>query len=608
MTLLAALVPGLPLASAALLMFLAQRLPPRATALIGAGSVGAAAVAVALLASLLEGPTTVRLWTWLDVDGFAPGIAFAIDGLTLVMMAVITGVGFFIHLYSVEFMAGDDGYARYFACMNLFVACMLALVMADNLLLLYLGWEGVGMCSYLLIGFWYRDAANGAAARKAFIVTRVGDLFFALGLFLLYTELGTLEIAALVDRAQILWRAGDGLPLLATLLLLGGALGKSAQLPLHSWLPDAMAGPTPVSALIHAATMVTAGVYLIARLHGLFELAPVTLALVAWLGLATALLAAVTALTQSDIKRILAYSTLSQIGYMFVAVGAGAYSVAVFHLVSHAFFKALLFLAAGAVTHCLHHEHNIFRMGGLARRLPLVFAAFLVGTAALSALPLTVGYSSKEAILGALWLEGGAAMLLWLGALAGALLTSIYSFRLLFIAFLGEVGTEPDRQPGWYIALPLAVLLLASLLGGLLQLPLAGVLPAETGHAPWAVALLGTLVPLLGLAVAVGLFTDIDVPLPRLAHWQPTPAWRDFFRGGWGFDGAYARLLVAPFLALAQRLRADPADRFSRAAVWLNRRAHYLIISLQNGQLRRYTGALGIGLALLLAAALGARP
>jgi len=606
MTLLTALVPGLPLASAVLLMLMAQRLSPRSVALLGAGSVGAAALAVALIATTGEIPVTVHLWTWLAVDGFTPGVAFAIDGLTLVMMAVITGVGFFIHLYSVEFMAGDDGYARYFASMNLFVACMLVLVMADNLLLLYLGWEGVGMCSYLLIGFWYRDAANGAAARKAFIVTRIGDLFFALGLFLLYTELGTLEIAALVDRAQILWSRGDGLPLLATLLLLGGALGKSAQLPLHTWLPDAMAGPTPVSAMIQAATMVTAGVYLIARLHGLFELAPATLNLVAWLGLATALLAAVTALTQSDIKRILAYSTLSQIGYMFIAVGAGAYSVAVFHLVSHAFFKALLFLAAGAVTHCLHHEHNIFRMGGLAQRLPLVFAAFLVGTAALSALPLTVGYSSKEAILGALWTEGGSAVLLWLGALGGALLTSIYSFRLLFTAFLGEAHTEPDRQPGWHIALPLLVLLIASVVGGLLHLPLDGVLPEAGHHAPWAIGLIGTLVPLLGLAVAVGLFTSVEVPLPALARWQPAPAARRFFYRGWGFDDGYARVVVTPFLALARRLRLDPADAVTRLVITLNRWAHQLVSSLQNGQLRRYTGALAIGLALLLAAALGA--
>jgi len=480
--------------------------------------------------------------------------------------------------------------------------------MADNLLLLYLGWEGVGMCSYLLIGFWYQDAANGAAARKAFIVTRVGDLLFALGLFLLYTELGTLHIGELVERATLVWQRGDALPLLATLLLLGGALGKSAQLPLHTWLPDAMAGPTPVSALIHAATMVTAGVYLIARLHGLFELAPLTLSLVAWLGLATALLAAVTALAQNDIKRILAYSTLSQIGYMFIAAGAGAYSLAVFHLVSHAFFKALLFLAAGAVTHCLHHEHNIFRMGGLARRLPLPFAAFLIGSAALSALPLTVGYSSKEAILGALWEQGGAGIALWLGALFGALLTSIYSFRLLFTAFLGDVNTEPDRQPEWRMGLPLVVLMLASVFGGLLSLPLDDVLPAQMAHAPWIVALAGTLVPLLGVAVAVGLFTNVEVPLPALLRRQPSPAQRDFVRQGLGFDSLYERVFLNPFLAVAQLLRHDPTDSISRIVVWLNRRAHFLVISVQNGQLRRYTTVLTIGLVLLLAAALGARP
>ena len=352
------LIPILPLCSAVLLMVSAGRMPKTLVTILGAGSVGLAALCVAVVAMkfLADGQVLeLTLWTWMAIDNFSPGIAFYVDGLTIVMMSVITGVGFMIHLYSLEFMADDESLSRYFAYMNLFVGAMLILVMADNLLLLYLGWEGVGVCSYLLVGFWYRDPENGKAARKAFVVTRVGDTAMALGLFLLYTNLGTLDIQAMMVAANSTWQVGDTLPILASALLLGGAVGKSAQLPLHTWLPDAMAGPTPVSALIHAATMVTAGVYLIARTHGLFLLAPATLEVVAWVGLLTLLLAAFTALAQHDIKRILAYSTISQIGYMFLALGVSAFSAGIFHLMTHAFFKALLFLAAGAVIHCLHH-------------------------------------------------------------------------------------------------------------------------------------------------------------------------------------------------------------------------------------------------------------
>ena len=335
----------------------------------------------------------------MKVGQFDPSIAFYFDGLTLVMMSVITGVGFLIHLFSSEFMEHDNSYARYFAYLNMFVAAMLILVLADNLLLMYLGWEGVGTCSYLLVGFWYQHSANGRAARKAFIVTRIGDTAMAIGLLVLFTELGTLNIQDLVAAAQAKWQVGDVMPLLICVLLLAGAAGKSAQLPLHTWLPDAMAGPTPVSALIHAATMVTAGVYLIARTHGLFLLSPDAMTLVAIVGLLTSLMAAFTALAQHDIKRILAYSTISQIGYMFLALGVGAWTAGVFHLMTHAFFKALLFLGSGAIIHCLHHEHDIFKMGGLRSRMPVTFWSFLIGSAALAALPLTSGFFSKDLIL-----------------------------------------------------------------------------------------------------------------------------------------------------------------------------------------------------------------
>ena len=300
------------------------------------------------------------------------------------MILVITFVGFLIHLYSAEYMREDEGYSRFFAYMDLFVGSMLILVLADNLLLLYLGWEGVGLCSYLLIGFWYKDPENGLAGRKAFIVTRVGDVALAAGIFLVYTHFRTLQIQELMQQISIQWKTGSVLATAAALLFLGGALGKSAQVPLQTWLPDAMAGPTPVSALIHAATMVTAGVYLIARMNVLFSMSPLSMTAVAVIGAVTLLLAGCSALVQRDIKRVLAYSTISQIGYMFLALGVGAWSAAIFHFMVHAFFKALLFLGAGVVIAGLEHERDIFRMGGLRRQLPFVFWTFLAGAASLS--------------------------------------------------------------------------------------------------------------------------------------------------------------------------------------------------------------------------------
>src|SRR5690348_10448897 len=342
------------------------------------------------------------------------------------MVLVITFVAFLIHLYSTEYMEGDVGYSRFFAYMNLFVASMVTLVLADNLLLLYLGWEGVGLCSYLLIGFWYTDPANGRAARKAFIVTRVGDTSMVIGLFLIFQRLGTLNIQDLMHRAAQQWPVGAAVAIAVSALLLGGAVGKSAQLPLQTWLPDAMAGPTPTSALIHAATMVTAGVYLIARTHVLFSLAPPVMLAVAVIGAATLLLAGCSALTQRDIKRVLAYSTISQIGYMFLALGVGAWAAAIFHLMTHAFFKALLFLSAGVVIQRLGEEHDIFRMGGLRHRMPLAFWSFLAGSASLAALPiLTAGFYSKDLILWAAWSDGFGGKWLWGGALLGAFLTAV---------------------------------------------------------------------------------------------------------------------------------------------------------------------------------------
>ncbi|MGH9681824.1 MAG: NADH-quinone oxidoreductase subunit L, partial [Candidatus Acidiferrales bacterium] len=388
------LIPAIPFASALLLAIFGPRMSRRAVAVTGVGSIGLAAVVSILLTwSFLSSPPvgnayTEILWTWMQVEGFHAQIGFYLDALSVLMTLVVTFVAFLIHLYSAEFMIDDEGYSRFFCYMNLFVASMVTLLLGNNLLLLYLGWEGVGLCSYLLIGFWYTDTVNGRAARKAFIVTRVGDSAMLLGLFLLFHQLGTLDIQSLMQRAAQQWPVGSVYATAAALLLLGGAVGKSAQLPLQTWLPDAMAGPTPTSALIHAATMVTAGVYLLARTHALYALSPAGQCAVAVVGDATLLLAGFSALTQSDIKRVLAYSTVSQIGYMFLACGVGAWSAAIFHFMTHAFFKALLFLAAGAVINALDHEHNIFRMGGLRKELPVTFWTFLIAGCSLAGLPI----------------------------------------------------------------------------------------------------------------------------------------------------------------------------------------------------------------------------
>ncbi|MFM1897283.1 MAG: NADH-quinone oxidoreductase subunit [Pseudomonadota bacterium] len=609
------LLPLLPLAGFLILVLSAGRLSQTAVAVVGAGSVGLAFL-VAALASLSflqsgEPHFSLHLWTWMAAGDFVADFAFHIDGLTVVMMLVISGIGFLIHVYATGYMAGDPGYGRFFCYMNLFVASMLVLVMADNLVLLYLGWEGVGLCSYLLIGFWYENPDNGYAARKAFVVTRVGDTFMAIGLFLLFANLGTLNIQDLLVAAEEQWQPGSGIAVAVTLLLLGGAVGKSAQLPLQTWLPDAMAGPTPISALIHAATMVTAGVYLIARTHGLFELAPDVQMLVAWVGLATLLMAGFTALTQSDIKRVLAYSTISQIGYMFVGLGVGAWSAAIFHLMTHAFFKALLFLAAGSVILSLHHEQNIFKMGGLRKSLPVSFWSFVVGSAALTALPFTSGYFSKDEILLSALALGGAGTWIWLGGVLGAFLTAIYTFRLLFMVFFGPSAAHGDPHhpvhevKGLNMTLPLVLLMIGALTAGYIHIPVDAVFAHgevhEEHHVSTLIHGLMILVPLLGIGVAYLCFLARRIDVAKLTAGGIGAALHRFWFSGWGMDRLYDRVFVRPFLALARINHRDLVDQFYGAVVEIVATGNRLLVRTQTGQLRWYAVSVAGGLVIIIA-------
>lgn len=617
------IIPAFPLAGFILLALAGRRLSSRTVALVGAGSTGMSALTALIAASEFiggrqEGPVVQTLWTWMRFDGYTLSVSFMLDPLSLIMVLVITIVGFLIHLYSTEFMAGDEGYSRFFAFMNLFVFSMLVLVLADNLALLYLGWEGVGLCSYLLIGFWYADPANGYAARKAFIVTRVGDAAMALGLFLLFTNLGTLDIRDLMQAARGNWPIGDDTAVLAAALLLAGALGKSAQLPLHVWLPDAMAGPTPVSALIHAATMVTAGVYLIARTHALFELAPAVQTAVAVIGAATLLVAGLSALVQRDIKRVLAYSTISQIGYMFLALGVGAWSAAMFHFMTHAFFKALLFLGAGAVILAQRHEHDMFRMGGLRTALPTTFWTFLIGASSLSALPLiTAGFYSKDLILWQAWSSASGSTALWAAGLAGAFITAVYSFRMVFITFFGEATREVTHRPGARMTIPLAVLAVLSIAGGFVQLPgTLGELPLfsdflqpvfggpAAAHGPGTHELLlqivASLATLSGICVAYLFYLRKPRYAANLARVRAVESLRKFWLAGWDFDALYDRVFVRPVLRLVEINKRDFIDAGYAGIARLNMLASGLLSRTQTGNIRWYAMGIGIGAAVFL--------
>jgi len=548
------------------------RRSPRAAALVGPGVVGGAfavtLAAVIRLWSQEEGAALADpLWQWIVAGPFSADVAFRMDALSAVMTLVVTGVGFLIHVYSVGYMHGDKGFVRFFAYLNLFMTAMLILVLADNLLLLFVGWEGVGLCSYLLIGFWYEDPNNAAAGKKAFLVNRVGDAGFLLGLFLIVWTLGrtsgvwTLQVGAIEQHLDALRTATVGgwpVPLAVGLLLFVGATGKSAQIPLYVWLPDAMAGPTPVSALIHAATMVTAGVYMIARLHGLYALAPDALTVVGVIGALTALFAALIAIAQMDIKKVLAYSTVSQLGYMFLGLGVGVPAASVFHLVTHAFFKALLFLGAGSVIHGLSGEQDMGRMGGLARHMRVTAATMAVATAAIAGVPPLSGFFSKDEIIWGAFAGPHAMPALGVVGLVVAALTAFYMGRLFCLTFLGECrATEEARhhlhESPAVMTGPLVVLAVLAAGGGFLPVPetLAPVLGhAEGPAAPLWMLALATLIAVGGLATSYvlyvarpGLPADVARSLGGLYALV-----RDKFR----IDELYDATIVRPIFATAE--------------------------------------------------------
>ncbi len=577
-----------------------------------------------------------HLYTWFAVSGFSVELAFKLDALAALMALVVSGVGFLIHLYATAYMADDDDYARFFCYMNLFVASMLTLVLADNLALLYLGWEGVGVCSYLLIGFWSKDPANAAAGRKAFIVTRVGDTALMIAMLIIAVELGTLQLDAVAEIARGSWPAGGSMATLVALLLLIGALGKSAQVPLQTWLPDAMAGPSPVSALLHAATMVTAGVYLIARTHELFLLAPAVLGLVATVGALTAFFAACSALFQNDIKLILAYSTISQTGFMLAALGVGGFAAAMFHFLTHAFFKALLFLSAGNVVHCVH-ETDIRRMGGLrrSRALPGTAAVAAVGVASLAALPLiTSGFYSKDAILWAMLQAPYARPELLLLLLATAGLTSLYSFRWYFMIFSGPAGEASQQdihRPRDLMLYPLLALAAGALLVGFLEMPetlggyqavsqflhpvFAGAQlrhglgtgvalgSAEAAHtAELTLQVISGALALLGLMFAYQLYVLQPAWKQRLAASPLGASIAETLRAGWGADAFYTLVLVRPYRAVARWLRHEPIDDAVAMISGSVRLSHHLLVLTQNGRVRTYAAGMVLGVVLLLLA------
>jgi NADH-quinone oxidoreductase subunit L len=607
---------------------------------VGAGVLLAAfVVAVGVFLELRSrgdaAPSIVSLWPWLHVGGLKIDMAFQVDQLSTALLLIVTGVGSLIHLFSVGYMGSDPGYARYFAYLNLFVVFMLVLILGSSLPVLFIGWEGVGLCSYLLIGFWFGDKANADAGKKAFIANRVGDFGVLVAMSLLWWSLGTLELRDVIAQAPTL---STGAATAITLFLLLGCTGKSAQIPLYTWLPDAMAGPTPVSALIHAATMVTAGVYLVARTGALFALAPISSLVAAGLGAATALFAATIGLRQYDIKRVLAYSTVSQLGYMFIGVGAGAYSAGVFHLVTHAFFKALLFLGSGSVIHAMHHAYHATRshedaqdmrnMGGLRTRLPVTFVLMWIATLAIAGIPPLAGFFSKDAILTAAFARGAENPIWYViygAGIVAALLTGVYMARLMAMTFHGENRTgEAARthlhEAPWIMTGPLVALGALTVVGGALNVPhliggherftlwLEPVTRAASEHWPltlpaaqveWSLVAVAVAIGVIGLALGYGLTLARPIPTARTA--PPERGFARVLNRKYFVDEIYDALFVRPLVWLSDRVLWKTVDKavvdgiFVHGGVFASRWIGQLGSRIQNGQLGVYAVLFVIG-------------
>jgi NADH-quinone oxidoreductase subunit L len=607
------LVPAVALAGAVVNLFFGRRLGS------AAGIVGSLAVLVALglslgvLADLVALPgedrvALVRLWDWITVGGLRIALELRVDPLVVTMLLVITGIGTLIHVYSIGYMAGDPRFGRFFAYMNLFVFFMLVLVLAENFLVLYLGWEGVGLCSYLLIGFWYERVSAANAARKAFITTRIGDTFFLIGIVMIFLRLGSLNFSSVLTES-VASKQPSGVFTIIALLLLGGAIGKSAQVPLHVWLPDAMEGPTPVSALIHAATMVTAGVYLIARTHVLFDISGTASTVVLVVGCVTAIYAATSALAQDDIKRVLAYSTISQLGFMFIALGLHRYGAAIFLLVTHAFYKALMFLSAGSVMHGLEGETDMTRMGGLRRWMPITTAMFVIGALAISGVPPFAGFFAKDQIVAAANETGHTVA--WVVMLVAAFFSTVYIMRLVFMTFFGQYRgrTHPHESPP-IMTVPLAILALGAIFGGLLSVnAISGRLPRFLtpvfgevvepirGLPEVTLTVISVAVALLG--VAAGWYVWGSGRVDWLALRERIPELRGFLSHGWYVDDAYSRVLV-PGVTLVAGFLAFGIDRgvidgAVNATGWLVQRLSAVGRRVQTGFVRNYALAFLLG-------------
>jgi NADH-quinone oxidoreductase subunit L len=560
-------------------------------------------------------PQTETFGTWISIGTLHIDFSFVLDQLSLVMLVVVTGVGFLIHIYSVGYMGDEEGYARYFSYLNLFLFFMTVLVLAGNALLMFVGWEGVGLASYLLIGFYFQKKTAADAGKKAFIVNRIGDFGFLIGMFLLLANFGTLTFSTIGTMlgADPGWHGGV-VTVIALCLLLGAA-GKSAQLPLYIWLPDAMEGPTPVSALIHAATMVTAGVYMIARTHILFDHSPFALGVVAIVGAATAIFAATIALVQNDIKRVLAYSTISQLGYMFLGCGVAAYSAAIFHLVTHAFFKALLFLAAGAVIHAIGGEQDLRKMGGLWKKLPVPFAVTTVGVLAIAGFFPFAGFFSKDAILYAAFVQGGSGRVLWFVGLVTALLTSFYMFRLWYLAFMGQPRHEEAHHHATppSMLVPLAILALLSIGGGWIGIerfagflaPSVGARGAENGSAQLELILsiVAVAMALLGWFIADLLYRQKPARPAELA--AALPGGYRLLANKYYVDEFYGATVVKPLLAISKYVLSWVVDVGVLGGIaWLLAGiatvAGAILQRWQSGNLRSYAAWLAAGAAAVL--------